>query len=36
MKASVIVLSWNGKEYLKDCLDAVLAQDYSDFEVALA
>ena len=33
MKASVIVLSWNGKEYLPACLDAVLSQDYSDFEV---
>ena len=33
MKASVIVLSWNGMEYLEDCLDAVLAQEYPDFEV---
>jgi GT2 family glycosyltransferase len=33
MKASVIVLSWNGMEYLADCLDAVLSQDYPDFEV---
>jgi GT2 family glycosyltransferase len=33
MKASVIVLSWNGMEYLADCLDAVLSQDYCDFEV---
>jgi GT2 family glycosyltransferase len=33
MKASVIVLSWNGMEYLEDCLDALLAQEYADFEV---
>jgi GT2 family glycosyltransferase len=33
MKASVIVLAWNGMEYLEGCLDAVLAQDYPDFEV---
>ncbi len=33
VKASVIVLSWNGMEYLADCLDAVLAQEYPDFEV---
>ena len=33
MKASVIVLSWNGMEYLADCLDAVLAQEYPDFEL---
>jgi GT2 family glycosyltransferase len=33
MKTSVIVLSWNGMEYLEDCLDAVLTQDHPDFEV---
>jgi GT2 family glycosyltransferase len=33
MKASVIVLSWNGMDYLADCLDAVLSQDYPDLEV---
>jgi GT2 family glycosyltransferase len=32
-KASVIVLSWNGIEYLGPCLDAVLSQDFADFEV---
>jgi GT2 family glycosyltransferase len=32
-KASVIVLVWNGIEYVGDCLDAVLAQDHADFEV---
>lgn len=33
MKASVIVLSWNGRDYLAECLDAVLSQDYPDLEV---
>ncbi|MGC9397902.1 MAG: glycosyltransferase family 2 protein [Anaerolineae bacterium] len=33
MKASVIIPVWNGMEYLRDCLDALLAQDYPDFEV---
>jgi GT2 family glycosyltransferase len=33
MKASVIVLNWDGIEYLGPCLDAVLAQDCDDFEV---
>ncbi len=32
-KASVIVLVWNGAAYVKDCLNAVLSQDYADFEV---
>lgn len=33
MKASIIILSWNGIKYLEACLNAVLAQEYSDFEV---
>ncbi len=33
LKASVIVLVWNGTAYVKDCLNAVLSQDHSDFEV---
>ena len=33
MKASVIILTWNGKEVIRDCLEAVLAQDYADFTV---
>ena len=32
-KASVIILAWNGMGYLESCLDAVLAQDYPDFDV---
>ncbi len=32
-KASVVILAWNGMEYLESCLDAVLAQDYLEFEV---
>lgn len=34
-KVSVVVLNWNGKHFLKDCLSSVLAQDYIDFEVLL-
>ena len=33
MKASVVIPVWNGREYLPGCLDALLAQDYPDFEV---
>lgn len=30
---SVIVLNWNGANYLSDCLDSVVAQDYSPVEI---
>lgn len=30
---SAIVLSWNGKKYIADCLDALLAQDYAHLEL---
>jgi glycosyltransferase involved in cell wall biosynthesis len=31
--ASVIVLTWNGAAYIEDCLEALLAQQYTDLEV---
>lgn len=30
---SVIVLNWNGRKFLKECLDSLLRQSYDDFEV---
>jgi len=33
MKASVIVLSWNGMGDLRECLDAVRSQEFIDFEI---
>ena len=33
MKASVIVLCWNGIEYLPGCLDSLSQQDYPDLEI---
>ena len=30
---SILLLSFNGKKYLKDCLDSVLRQTFTDFEV---
>lgn len=32
---SIIVLNYNGKEYLSDCLNSILQQSYEDFEVIL-
>ena len=33
LKASVIILVWNGAAYVTDCLNAVLSQDYADLEI---
>jgi len=32
-KVSVVILNWNGKKYLKNCLDSVLKTDYHDLEI---
>jgi GT2 family glycosyltransferase len=29
---SVIIVNWNGRHLMKECLDSVLAQDFRDFE----
>lgn len=33
MKISIIVLNWNGKKYINDCLTSIFYQSYKDFEV---
>jgi len=35
MQVSIIILNWNGRRYLQDCLQAVFAQTTRDFEVML-
>ena len=35
MKVSLVILNWNGKRFLKECLDSVFSQSYKDFEVIL-
>ncbi len=34
-KASIIVVNWNGRRYLEECLSALLAQTYSPYEIIL-
>jgi len=35
MRASIIIVNWNGRHLLKECLDSVFAQSMKDFEVIL-
>ena len=35
MKVSVIILTWNGRAYLKEALESLAAQTYRDFETIL-
>jgi GT2 family glycosyltransferase len=35
MKVSIIIVNYNGKHLLKECLDSVLAQSFKDFELIL-
>jgi len=32
---SIIILNFNGRQYLDDCLSSVLKQSYSNFEIIL-
>lgn len=34
-ETSIIVLNFNGKRYLRDCLDGLLSQKYKNFEIVL-
>ena len=34
-RVSIIVINWNGRQYLQRCLDSLLAQDYPDLEIIL-
>ncbi len=35
VRVSIIILNWNGRHLLDDCLSSVLAQSYDDFEVII-
>ncbi|HUU75183.1 MAG TPA: glycosyltransferase family 2 protein, partial [Methanoregulaceae archaeon] len=35
IKATVVIPNWNGRQWLKGCLDALKNQDYNNFEVVL-
>jgi GT2 family glycosyltransferase len=32
-QVSIIILNYNGKQFLKDCFESVMAQSYPDFEI---
>ena len=32
---SIIIVNWNGRTYLPDCLDSLAGQSFRDFEVVL-
>ena len=32
---SIIIVNWNGKRWLADCLDSLLLQTYKNFEIIL-
>jgi len=34
-KVSIVVVNWNGKRFLKDCLNSLLAQTYANCEIFL-
>lgn len=34
-RVSIIILNWNGKKYLNDCLTSVFRQTYPNYEVIL-
>lgn len=34
-KVSVIILNYNGKEFLKECIDSVLDQTFKDYEILI-
>ena len=34
-RVSVVIVNWNGQRFLQDCLSAVLAQSYADYEIIL-
>jgi len=35
-KCSVIILNYNGKKYLKECLNSLMNQTYSDYEIIIS
>ena len=35
MKASIIIVNWNGKTHLPDCLESLKAQTFKDFETIM-
>lgn len=34
-RVSIIIVNWNGREHLEDCIDSLMAQTFRDFEAIL-
>lgn len=34
-KVSIIIVNWNSKDYIKNCIDSLLNQTFQDFEIIL-
>lgn len=34
-KVSFIIVNWNGKEFLKECIDSILSQTYKNYEIII-
>ena len=34
-KVSIIIVNWNSKDYIKNCIDSLLNQTFRDFEIIL-
>ncbi|WP_312901285.1 glycosyltransferase family 2 protein [Chryseobacterium taichungense] len=35
MKISLLIVCYNGEKYIRECIESILSQDYSDFEIII-
>ena len=34
-EVSIVIVSYNGADYLKNCLDSIYKQDFQDYEIII-